>query len=467
MLFLPVFVLSQNQKKETESLKVAIFELRKEGHFEDAFEMSKKLINQNKNAGDQKELLRAYIQTGNILSNLARVKESFTYLDLAREGNIDLQDVEIESKICGEYARNYSTLGFNKKAIEYFTKGIDIAKSIADPKIKKPLLQYFYSARGVVYEEENQLDASYKDLHNAHRLAPDSYSASRLAKYFTVHRENLDSAKYYLEKGKELYDTGKFPIFQKSVLLRSWGRFYFQKKDYSKAILFYEESLSISKELKKLKDVKDTHKLLYEAYKEKKDDQNSARNLEIYTQLNDSLSQEHKKILETPVKHVLREQQEVVTKKEKNYLYLLFIGIAVAGLIIFYVFRRLSKSNRKEQEDIILKSEEQTQELKLKLNESFEEVIQLAKSNSPEFWGRFQEVYPEFSDRLLSLNPDLKPSELILGAYIYLGFTTKDIAEYTFKAAKTIQNNKYNLRKRLSIPSTDDLTIWTRNQMKS
>ena len=197
------------------------------------------------------------------------------------------------------------------------------------------------------------------------------------------------------------------------------------------------------------------------------DESNANKNLEQYSKINDSLSFEHKKIQDTPIKHILREKEEQDQKKEKNYLYLLIILFAIILLAVYLILKRISKSNRIEKLEIIFENEVKTQELKLKVNESFDEVIHLAKTNSPEFWARFQEVYPEFRGRLLAINPDLKHSELILTAYIYLGFNTKDIAEYTFKAIKTIKNNKYNLRKRLVIETKDDFVLWIRNQIDS
>lgn len=462
---LPILLSSQYSKKEIDSLKLKIFELRKDGNFDDALVLCQKILKEKKNFGDKKELLRTYIQAGNILSNLSRVKESFEYLELALEENRDLKDKEIEAMIYGELGRNYIELGFNKKAIEYFTKGIDLLNNMADLKVKKPLLQYFYGARSVLYEDTNQWDAFYNDLRSANRLNPNTFSASRLAKYFTMHRVNLDSAKYYLEKGDEMFETGKFPIFQKSILLRSYGRYYFKKKNYEKAISSYKESLAISEELNKPKDIKDTHKLLYEAYKEVDDDLNANKNLEQYSKINDSLSFVQKKIQDIPIKHILREKEVEVKEKEKNYLYLVIILFSIIVLIVYLIFKRISKSNKIEKEELISENEAKTKELKLKVNESFDEVIHLAKTNSPEFWARFQEVYPHFRKKMLSINSDLKPSELILSAYIYLGFTTKDIADYTFKAVKTISNNKYNLRKRLDIPTKDDFVIWIRNQI--
>ena len=464
-LLFPLFWCAQSSTKDLDSLQSRVFDYRKEGNLIAALDVSKKIIQKRKNSGGKRELLLAYVQTGNILANLSRAKESFYYLDLASEENIESMDSEVEAKIYGEYGRNYMALGFNKKAIEYFSKGIELSKNITDTKIRNPLQQYLYSTRAVLYEEHGQLDEFYKDLHTAYNIYPDVYAVTRIAKYFTIYRENLDSAKYYLDKGVQMYSTGKFPIFQKSVLLRNYGRYHFQKKNYQKAIDYYKQSLAISYKLKKPRDQQDTYKLLYEAYKAAGDEDSAGINLEQYSRINDSLSLEHRKIQDTPVKHILREKEMEVAEEQKNYLLGIFITVLLIVTCICFVLRKMAKSNRKEKQAILSQVEAQTQELKLKVNESFEEVIHLAKTNSPEFWGRFQEVYPEFRGKLLAINPDLKPSELILCAYIYLGFTAKDIAEYTFKAVKTITNNKYNLRKRLNILSKDDFIIWMRDVM--
>ena len=87
----------------------------------------------------------------------------------------------------------------------------------------------------------------------------------------------------------------------------------------------------------------------------------------------------------------------------------------------------------------------------------------MAKNNHPNFYTRFQEIYPDFQEKLLSINPNLQNSELVLLAYIYLNFETKEIAAYTFKSEKTIYNRRYNLRKKLNISSLEDLCIWLKS----
>ena len=190
------------------------------------------------------------------------------------------------------------------------------------------------------------------------------------------------------------------------------------------------------------------------------------------SKLQDSLAKANTKRVSTSLDHIVKNKEEIYSEKVSvltKIIIAVLILIAIISLFLIIYKRDLKKKSQllSKKDNVLNLKEEETQELKLKVNESFEEVIHLAKTNIPEFWGRFQEVYPEFRSRLLARNPELKPSELILSAYIYLGFTAKDIADYTFKAVKTINNNKYNLRKRLDIPTNYDLTIWMRDYLNA
>ncbi|WP_449398264.1 hypothetical protein [Chryseobacterium wanjuense] len=91
--------------------------------------------------------------------------------------------------------------------------------------------------------------------------------------------------------------------------------------------------------------------------------------------------------------------------------------------------------------------EQETKVLTQKLNVAFEEVIQLAKNNDPEFLARFQEVYPNFFPKLLQIEPQLQNSELKFCALLFLNFSTKDIASYTFVQPQSIQIRKNRLEK--------------------
>ena len=133
------------------------------------------------------------------------------------------------------------------------------------------------------------------------------------------------------------------------------------------------------------------------------------------------------------------------------------------GLIILLFFYQKRKKELYITTSAIKKYKEKTNNLEKKVNESFIEIINLAKENHPNFYTRFQEIYPDFQRKILEINPNLQNSELVLLAYIYLNFETKEIADYLFKSPKTIQNRKHSLRKKLQIPSSEDIYVWLKN----
>jgi DNA-binding NarL/FixJ family response regulator len=101
--------------------------------------------------------------------------------------------------------------------------------------------------------------------------------------------------------------------------------------------------------------------------------------------------------------------------------------------------------------------EDEVSELKLKLNDAFYEVIELARNNDTTFLPRFREVYPEFTENFLRHHPDIINSELQLCAMIFLNFSSKEIAHYTFVTHRSIQTRKSRLRKKLNISRDTDL----------
>ncbi|MFL9832801.1 helix-turn-helix transcriptional regulator [Chryseobacterium terrae] len=89
-----------------------------------------------------------------------------------------------------------------------------------------------------------------------------------------------------------------------------------------------------------------------------------------------------------------------------------------------------------------------------------EEIIRLAKQNSPRLLSKFKSAYPEFFENLAAVNANLQNSEIIFCIYLKLRLSTKEIALYTFVTPKAIQNRKNRLRKKLNIASTTDIYKW-------
>lgn len=94
---------------------------------------------------------------------------------------------------------------------------------------------------------------------------------------------------------------------------------------------------------------------------------------------------------------------------------------------------------------------------------SFKELTDLAVSNSPNFLMRFREIYPLFCKNIILLEPKIQNRELTFCAYIFLNFSSKDIARYTFVSTRSVQMRKSRLRKKFSIGSDKDIFLWMQN----
>lgn len=75
----------------------------------------------------------------------------------------------------------------------------------------------------------------------------------------------------------------------------------------------------------------------------------------------------------------------------------------------------------------------------------------------------FNEVHPEFFDRLKQLYPQLTPTDLRLCSYLYLGMATKEIAALTFREIRSVESSRFRLRKKLNVPSVISLHDFLQN----
>jgi hypothetical protein len=198
--------------------------------------------------------------------------------------------------------------------------------------------------------------------------------------------------------------------------------------------------------------------LISEAYKKIGQTDNEKKYMLKYNTLSDSLKTIENENLKDTVGLLVEEKQKPLEDKNNLLLYIIFIGITGSIIIIFLVNNRIRKKDK-----ILNIKEQETKVLTQKLNIAFDQVIQLAKKNDPEFMTRFQEVYPNFFPRLLQIEPQLQNSELKFCALLFLNFSSKDIAAYTFVQPRSIQIRKNRLRKRLNISSEEDLYIWMKN----
>lgn len=477
LLIESIYLFAQTPQESINRIDSMIFRdtkrLRSEAKYEALIPLSQKIIQESKSLDYTRGEAWGYARLGNVYCTLGNYKESLKSLNIAKQLSQSIDDPSLKTSITIETGRNYneSKISLNQ-AIEQFEKAIGFAKEISDTYERESYILFAYQNLASVYSYQNKNDKSLAYIWKAKAIEEDAYTLSHLTYLYLHENKNKDSILYYLDRSKAFFEKNPKYVFEKTILHNQWGKYNEANKSYKQAIDYYLKAEKYGKESKANEELLKSYNGLSRCYEVLGNYEESIKYERRFSRLQGNMMTSKDAQVDNSVNQIVKAKDEVhkseVSLMQKIVIALFIVAVGIGTIFLINFFR--VKEQRKKTEDlltekeiIIQEKEEEAQELKLKLNESIEEIIHLAKENSPEFWGRFQEVYPEFRNRLLSINSDLKPSELTLAAYIYLGFNAKDIAEYTFKAVKTIKNNKYNLRKRLEIPTKDDFTIWMRN----
>jgi len=179
--------------------------------------------------------------------------------------------------------------------------------------------------------------------------------------------------------------------------------------------------------------------------------------MDYYIKLKDSLASTHKEI-ELSINRIKEKKT-----KEKDPKRTAILQGSIVGFVSVVIFTYLYHQNKKkkklilESKEIISQKENETKILEQRISGVHEDLIQLAKTNDIMFLEKFHEVYPNVSQKLLELSPDLSKATLIFCALIWLGFSSKDIAKFTFMQHRSVQIKKSRLRKKLNLGSDVDL----------
>jgi DNA-binding CsgD family transcriptional regulator len=179
-------------------------------------------------------------------------------------------------------------------------------------------------------------------------------------------------------------------------------------------------------------------------------------------------------------------QNEILNLESQNLkstLWLLAAGIGILGLIIFALYRQKRFLNEK----LIAKAEREAmsktiQVKDMELTAQALHILQIKKLLDEqtasgllvdeegngvkretfeylhsELDNRITESNGDFYKNLLAAYPDLKPTELKLCSYLRLNLSTKELAEVLNKSARTIENTRFSIRKKMGLGPEDNL----------
>lgn len=494
LFFLSFFVKAQLPEAENiqdyEFQKVDSMLLRthylnhKEGNLEAAMDLAFEIVKTSKEINYPKGIVNGYYIIATYLSDSQDFQKSIEYIQKAETYKEYLQkNSDAQFNIFMLQSSNHYDLGFASMSAEYYKKAEDlILKEKIYPKQQYYLMILYMKAEWAFEDLNKQYQRFHKaryinqrtdvfpeDFPRAEILVKKAEIFDKLG-FYHLEMNNLDSARYYfnhcLRTGHELQGE-----LAQAIAISSLALVDEKEENYLEALENLDKAEDLFKTNNSYPNLLELYDIKHRIYGKLANLEKENEYLKLHNELSSYLTNEKNKGRDTTILNLVTQKENEIIQNKRNQNRILYLTIFAIFLVITfgtYLFFKIRKQNQKklsQTNEALLKIEQQAEELKVKTNDSLDEMINLVKENRPEFFARFQEIYPQFTSKMLQINPSLKPSELVLAAYIYLGLNTKDIAEYTFKAVQTIKNNRRNLRKRLNIPIEDNLFLWIRNYL--
>ncbi|WP_165585207.1 helix-turn-helix transcriptional regulator [Chryseobacterium soli] len=463
LLFILLFFVfefkAQSNVIEIDSVQTKAFsKMVKEGDFNGVIVQERKFIEASKKIDYKKGEIRGCINIASILNAMKRNQESLKFLEIAAvKLKKEEDDNELLAYLHYTYGKNYYSLALYERSIKSFNIALEFAEKIKNRKEREKRIYSIYDWKRSSFEFLGMMDSVYSTEHKCMRSPMPMLYITIAERHYKDH--NIDSAEYYVNKANDLLFTKQIPLEGKANVLRAFGRLNIEKRNYGKALEYLLSSLKITQKAKLRSRDLESYKLIAEAYKGLNNLDKENEYLSKYSKLNDSLQKETKAVVNTVIEKMLTEQEENEKRTHRNLYYIIFTIIFISAIVIYLIYKRY-KTRQKLKDAVIDQKVLESEELKRKLDNRYEELIHLAIHSDPSFINRFKELYPEFYDNLTSKYQNLTLNDLKLCAFIKLNFSNKEIAEYDHISVRTVESKKYRLRKKLNLSGDIDFNKW-------
>ena len=469
----PLF--SQNNSSiEVDSLLNESHQKFSELKFIESSEIADKALDLSLTDNYSKGIVMSKLYIAKVLLEIGLNMEALEYLEALNKESFFRKDIIPQVESHRLKGRVYGNQHLYTLAKEEFIKQLSLSENIIDPKKKEfsklwayQNIEHLYSLQGVndsieVYQELQEEQLKQFEEHEAFYNIVTLYSSKgRLY----LNKGMFDSATIVLQKSFDMLEKYNIPYTYTN--LQILGDLEAAKGNVGKAISYYTEALENSVFLNAVSTSRELHKKLAEymlindtlidiAKKHRRE----------YSILNDSLEKHNSRVADVVLQNIIKDKDFASAHKSKIYSYTLIIIILISILvaIILIIRNRVNKKKLIKKNQQLITTKDKIEQLEDELeNNIFHDIIELAKSNSPEFLPLFGEGYPEFVSAMKKLDPSIKSSELYFSALAYLNFSTKDIANYTFVTTRAVQVRKNRMRKKYNIPSEIDFNEWFRN----
>ncbi|WP_282635507.1 tetratricopeptide repeat protein [Sphingobacterium thalpophilum] len=459
-----------SRQHEVDSLLNKTRELFNAGQLLPYIETAIKALNLSEEANYDAGKAKAHSWIAEGLVHVGLFKEGLKHLERTETTRYYRENILAQSEVHRVRGRAYGELKLYQQAIREFRLQLGLIRNLTGEKQKKSY-QFTYENLSTVFDQIGQLDSVEKYNRLQLDLLRGDDEKKEVFRYLVVYdnlgrlyikRGDFEQAQQYLDKSLALVKKYNIPVVLNTYSLL--GNLEEKKGNLEKAATFYEKSLASKREMGSRNGMKNSYRQLADFYRTNKLDKGKANEYELaFSRLNDSLENENRQVVDMVLNQILKlKYQESATKVTKSLTISIIALVSLVVAISFFVWR--VRHNRKllgQKEEALQETETINRELSEQIGENkFATLLELAKSNNPQFLALFTELYPEFIQALKTLDPSIRSTELEFCAMAFLNFTTKNIAEYTFVTVRAVQVRKNRLRKKLVIPSDADFNNW-------
>ncbi|RLJ30685.1 tetratricopeptide repeat protein [Chryseobacterium sp. 7] len=440
--------------------------------------------------GNSPKKAEAYLHIARCTQTLGTYKESLYYIEKALKEHAVKNDFILNAELKEIKATNYGMLHLYQQEIMEYQEIIAIIANKSDLKSQR-LSARIYTKVASYYLEKKDYGNAKKTIKKSFNLynkilkkipikTSEISDLYNIEGYIQLYDKVYDSAYFYFNKS---YNQAKIGNDSKKMYIQhiSFGDYYFHLQNFNKSIEYYEKAIN---DLQKYNiddpNYQEVYKNISSAYSSLNDKQNSAKYLNKYYSNLEKIQNMNMINFQAAVNTILKgEFNQKEELKTQNWVANSFITLSLSTLLVFSYLKYKEIKKRKRiiicekdnllliQKELIAAKDSYTKKLEEKLLVTPEEIMNLVKTNSPYFLDEFKKLNPNFHNILEHINPSLNNGELTLLAFIFLNLSSKEIALYTFRSYRTIQNRKYLLRKKLGLNKEDDLYIWLKKQVKN
>ena len=425
-------------------------ELSKQGKTNEIIELNKKYIITSKSQNYTRGEILGYINIANVYAMIGQYKKGILNLNKAKNLLKNVKDDYLHMRLYHEYGQMNYVIGLSDIALKYNSQAIYYGEKIKSDSIKRTISN-LYTVRA------DFINSKFKDstliyFHKGLQLDDSELNNALIGNYQSTELHNQDSAKVYFDKSLALLQNQEYWTVKRGIVYTFYGYYLYEDEKLEESLAYLKKAAEILSKTNRQNKLPLIYANIIQISQLTKDKKTEEDYTQKYNKIKDNLQISANKAIDVALSEALHDAENYKHEQNKNRNILLLVS-TVCLLIIGFLTYILKRRNKKVKEVNDVENITNTE----KYQPTFEEIITLAKENSSELFVRFYEYNPDFIKKLYDINPDLSNVDIEFCIMIWLGFSSKEIAQFTFMEHRSVQTKKYRLRKKLNLDSEIDV----------